>query len=140
MLVSCECCFRCGNGSKQRVLLSEGLYSGQERDCKQQVKNTKENKASEETGDGEGCRWLFHTELSGKASQIMCVHVCSVTQSCLILCDSMDHSPPGSSVPEILQARILEWVAMPHSRESSQPWDQTHISYISCVGRQVLYH
>ena len=34
-------------------------------------------------------------------------------QSCLTLCNSMECSPPGSSVHEILQARILEWVAMP---------------------------
>ena len=40
----------------------------------------------------------------------------------------------------ILQARILEWVAMPFSRESSQPRDQTHISSVSCIGRQGLYH
>ena len=44
-----------------------------------------------------------------------------VAQSCLILCDSMNNSPPGSSVLGILQARILEWVAIPFSRGSSQP-------------------
>ena len=44
-------------------------------------------------------------------------HVCAKSlQSCLALCDSMDCSPPGSSVHGILQARILEWVAMPSSR------------------------
>ena len=42
-------------------------------------------------------------------------------QSCLTLCDPMDSSPPGSSVHGILKARILEWVAMPSSRGSSQP-------------------
>ena len=42
-----------------------------------------------------------------------------VTQSCLTLCDPMDYSPPGSSVHGILQARILEWVAIPFSRGSS---------------------
>ena len=52
----------------------------------------------------------------------------------------MDHSPPGSSVHGVLQARILEWVAMPSSRGSSRPRDRTHISYISCIGRWVLYH
>ena len=46
-------------------------------------------------------------------------------------------TPPGSSVHGILQARILEWVAMPSSRGSSQPKDQTHDS---CIGRQVLYN
>ena len=56
------------------------------------------------------------------------------------LCDPMDHSPPGSSVHGILQARILKWVAMHSSREFSRPWDWTQVSYISCTGRQVLYH
>ena len=42
-----------------------------------------------------------------------------VTQSCLILCDPMDYSPPGFSVHGILQARGLEWVALPSSRGSS---------------------
>ena len=60
-------------------------------------------------------------------------------QSCLTLCDPMDHSPPGSSVHEILQARILEWVAMPSSRGSSWPRDWTWVSYVFCLGRWVLY-
>ena len=42
-----------------------------------------------------------------------------VTQSCLILCNPKDYSPPGSSVHGILQARILEWVVIPFSRISS---------------------
>ena len=45
-----------------------------------------------------------------------------------------------SSVYGIFQARILEWVAMPSSRRSSPPRGQTHISYVSCIGRQILYH
>ena len=61
-------------------------------------------------------------------------------QTCLTLCDSMDCSPLGSSVSGILQARILEWVAMPSSRASSRPREQTHVSYISCIGRCILYH
>ena len=40
----------------------------------------------------------------------------------------------------ILQARILEWAAMPSSRGSSRPRDRTWISYISCFGKRVLYH
>ena len=52
----------------------------------------------------------------------------SVTKSCSILCDPMDYSPPGSSVHGILQAKILEWVAMSSSRESSGSRDQTHVS------------
>ena len=44
------------------------------------------------------------------------------------LCDPMGYRPPGSSVHGILQARILEWVAMTSSRGSSQPRDQTCVS------------
>ena len=43
------------------------------------------------------------------------------------------HSPPGSSVHGIRQARTLMWVAMPSSRGSSWPRDRTHISYASCI-------
>ena len=47
------------------------------------------------------------------------------------LCDPMDCSPPGSSVHGILQARILEWVAMPSSRGSCQPRGRTQVSNIA---------
>ena len=47
----------------------------------------------------------------------------------------MDCSPRGSSVCGIIAARILKWVSMSSSRGSSQPRDQTHVSYISCIGR-----
>ena len=53
-----------------------------------------------------------------------------VTQSYLTLCDPMDCSLPGSSVHWILQARILEWVAISYSRGSSSPRSQT---WVSCV-------
>ena len=49
-----------------------------------------------------------------KKNMCVCVHL--VSQLCPALCDPMDCSPPGSSIHEILQARILEWVAMPSSR------------------------
>ena len=68
-----------------------------------------------------------------------CMHVKSL-QLCPALCDPMDCSLPASSAHGILQARILKWVAMPSSRVSSQPRDQTHVSYVFCIGRQVLYH
>ena len=54
-------------------------------------------------------------------------------QSCLTLCSPMDYIPPGSSIHGILQARILEWGAMPFSRGSSSPRDRTHISRGSCI-------
>ena len=52
-------------------------------------------------------------------------------QSCLTLLNSMACSPPGSSVHGILQATVLEWVAMPFSGGSAQPRDQTHVSCIA---------
>ena len=61
-------------------------------------------------------------------------------QSCPTHYDPMDCITPGSSVHEILQAGTLEWVAMPSSRGSSQPRDQTSVSSVFCLGRWVLYH
>ena len=48
-----------------------------------------------------------------------------VTQPCLTLCDPIDYSLPGSSVRGLLQARILKWIAIPSSRESSRPRNRT---------------
>ena len=74
--------------------------------------------------------WLSH-----------CKCVCAkLLQSCPTLCDPMDCSLPGSPVHGILQARILEWVAMSSSSGSSWPVDWTCVSYVSCIGRRVLYH
>ena len=71
------------------------------------------------------------TSLASLFSHCCC---CLVAQWHPTLCDPMDCSPPGSSFS---QARILEWVAIPFSRGSSWPRDQTHVS---CIGRQILYH
>ena len=54
-----------------------------------------------------------------------------VAQLCPTRCDFMVSSPSGSSVHGISQARILEWVAIPFSRGSSQPRDQTQVSCIA---------
>ena len=70
----------------------------------------------------------------------LCVCVSVHAQSCPTLWDLIDHSLPGSCVHGIFHARILKWVAISYSRGSSQPKDQTHVSYVSCIGRQVLYH
>ena len=61
-----------------------------------------------------------------------------VAQLCLTLCDLVDCSPPDSSIHRILQARVLKWVAISFSRESSRPRDQTHLSCIAGRGRQTL--
>ena len=67
-------------------------------------------------------------------SQIITIKLCVgvlVTQLCPTLCNSMNYSPPGFPVHGILQARILEWVAISSSRGSSQPRDQTQVSCIA---------
>ena len=53
-----------------------------------------------------------------------------VAQSCLTLCNPVDYNLPGSSVHGILQARVLEWVAISFSRGSSPPRDQTQVSHL----------
>ena len=67
-------------------------------------------------------------------------------QSCPTLCDTMDCNPPGFTVHGIFQARILEWFAIPFSKGSSQPRDQTKVSGIAgrfftvwAPGKPVLY-
>ena len=67
-------------------------------------------------------------------------HACLRAQSCLTLCDPTDCSLPGSSFHGILQARILEGVAISYFRGSSPPRDRTHFSWVSCIGRWMLYH
>ena len=62
--------------------------------------------------------------------------VCLAAQLCPTLCDPVDCNPPASSVHGILQARTLEWVAMPVSSGSSRPRDWTRV----LLGRQILYH
>ena len=66
-----------------------------------------------------------------------CMHA-ELPHSCPTLCDPMDCSPPSPSVHRILQARILEWVAIPFSRGSSWPRVRTCISYVTCIGSWVL--
>ena len=72
-------------------------------------------------------------EMGGVCSSLL------LLQSCPTPCEPMEHNPPGSSVHGIPQARLLEWVALPSSRGSSQASDQTCISYVSWIGRWVLY-
>ena len=65
---------------------------------------------------------------------ILCV-CAELLQSCPTLCDPMNCSPPGSSVHEFFQAKILEWVSISFSKGSSWPRDQTCISYVIYIGR-----
>ena len=64
-----------------------------------------------------------------------CLHMCMLHQANSL--PPHRSSLPGSSVCGIFQTRILEWVAISYSRESSRPKDQTPVS---CIGRWLLYH
>ena len=76
--------------------------------------------------------WAAHIVYLADSSFCSCV-CARLLQSCPTLCNSMDCSPPGSSVHGILQARRLEWVAMHSSRGASLPRDQTQFSYVSRI-------
>ena len=69
---------------------------------------------------------------------LSCAHAQSL-QSWPTLCNPMECSPLGPCVHGILQARIMEWAAMPSSRRSSQLRDGNHVSYVSCIGRQDFF-
>ena len=84
-------------------------------------------------------RWEYiHTshEASKATWQVWKESANEVPQSCPTLCDPLDCSLPGSSIPGIFQARILEWVAVSFSRGSSPPRDWTWVT--RTAGR--LYH
>ena len=70
--------------------------------------------------------WRIPWTVSSMVSQRVFHTCCLVPKSCPALCDSMDYIVHG-----VLQARILEWVAIPFSRESSQPRDRTQVSHIA---------
>ena len=63
----------------------------------------------------------------------MCVHNVMYAQLCPTLCDPTDCNLPGSSVHEIFQVKILEWVAISFSRGSSPPRDWTRVCCVSCI-------
>ena len=63
-----------------------------------------------------------------------------VLQSCPTLYNLMDCSLPGSSVCGILQARMLEWVGMPSCKGIFLIPESSRVSYVSYIGRWVLYH
>ena len=80
--------------------------------------------------------FLKHSSLRQPLAKVPCVCVCVcvrlVVQSCPTLCNPKNRSPPGSSVHEISKARILEWVAISSSSESSWPRDHPCVSCVSC--------
>ena len=83
------------------------------------------------------CRQILYHQATREA--LIHVGACArMCQFCLTLYDPKDYSMPGSSVREIPKARMLQWVTIPFSRGSSWPRDQTHVFYVSCIGRWVF--
>ena len=76
---------------------------------------------------------MQHSDYNTQVANVQNEAVIVLQWVCPAFCDAMDWSLPGSSVYGISQARILEQVAMPSSRGSSQPRDQTWISYVSAM-------
>ena len=97
--------------------------------------DSESSSASAVVGGGQGCccrsRWVRGSQRGSRRFEMLeslylrlglePVSMCAKAFSRVRLCDPTDHSPPGSSVHDILQARILEWIAMPSSRESPEP-------------------
>ena len=84
--------------------------------------------------------FMIFRNLIGKLEYTGITAAAKSLQSCSTLCNPMDCTPLGSSVQEIVQARILEWVATLSSRGSSRSGDWTHVSFVSCISRQAPYH
>ena len=83
--------------------------------------------------------WESLRQQGDPPSQSTHVHAQSLTGVQLFL-TPMDCSPPGSSVHAIYQARILEWGAISYFRGYSQVRNHTCVSWVSCIGRRILYH
>ena len=106
-----------------------------ERTCTEKKSESKDTKSSNDFPEND---FIYHIIKWKSESE--------VAQSYPTLCDPVDCSPPGSSVHGILQARILEWVAISFSRASSWPRDRTQVSCITgrCFNlwttREAQYH
>ena len=95
-------------------------------------KNKTQNMLNQEQLSSERCELVVTSQFtketySLQGAKTACLLHAKSLQSCLTSCNPMDCGPPGSLVHGILQARVLEWVAVPSSMGSSPPWDRTHI-------------
>ena len=87
------------------------------------------------------CPWCYKSQTRQRLNNHLVLRLSQATASliphcvplCPILCDPLDHSPPGFSVHEIFQARILEWVAIFLLQGIFPTQGQTHISCVSCI-------
>ena len=110
-------------------MLNPLIYSLRNKDLKDAAKNVLKPKINPS--------WDIRFQDSSKS--LVTNSSCVYARSCPTLCDPMDYNLPGSFVLEIIQTRILEWIAISSSRESSPPRDGTCISCLSCIYRWMLY-
>ena len=83
-------------------------------------------------------KWSYCQRTYGAMQRSSCVCVLGCFSRVWLFATLWTIAHQAPLFTRILQTRILEWVAMPSSRGSSWPRDQTHISYVSCIGRQIL--
>ena len=109
-----------GNGKPRQYSCFENSMNS----MKRQTKKYDTERWTSQFGNFRCTANLFYTHTHTHTYML----TCSVTQSCLSLCNPMDCSLPDSSVIGIFQARILEWVAISYSSGPSRPRDWTHVS------------
>ena len=128
-------------GSQSRTRLSD--WTELKDSCKSRVEKTNnplKNGKNLKRHFTKDTRWMSSKHLiMCSVINYYCTHAKSL-QLCPTLCDPMDYSPPGSSDHGILQAKLLEWVAISFSRGSSLSKDWTYVSCISCIARWIIYH
>ena len=122
----------------RRGNLEVTLLQGKDRDPPSTERKGGRGEGSHHQRPPRGWRWMLTDGTARPSEDAPFSHLgtaseseSAVAQSCPTLCDPVDCSPPGSSVHGILQARILEWVAISYSRGSSQPRDWTQVSCIA---------
>ena len=132
------------SNQSSRSLLDGSSWVGEDI-IRKAYKKLKHQRRGAETSSSGVTAWLLHQIrplstlpttaklVSYRPQQRACVLSHFRLSQCPTLWDAMDSSPPGISVHGILQARILEWLATPFFRWSSQPRDQTSVSYVSSL-------
>ena len=85
---------------------------------------------SQRAGQDWATNTFFHTWFPSLVWRVLLLCYAKSLQLCPTLCNPMDCSPPGSSVQRVLQGRILGWVAIPSSRRSFQPRDETCVWWL----------
>ena len=126
------------DGEGQRSLVCCSSWGHKESDTTQQLNQQQRSRSRPKAVSQKGSYLQRMIQLCSKILITACAVIYpqgpaeGLLQLCLTLSNPMDCSPPGASVHRILQARRLEWVAMPSFRGSSQPKDQNLLRLLHC--------